>query len=79
MSRERWATTDDWDLAHATASHRAETFLRTIGKWKDENKPQLIESDSTVQGTVSAAKILIDHFTHDPLDPLHPPTHQTAE
>lgn len=24
-----------WDCAHATASQRAEAFLKTIGKWKD--------------------------------------------
>lgn len=27
---------DDWSLVHATARQRAEAFLRTIGKWKDE-------------------------------------------
>ena len=25
-----------WEVAHATAAQRAEAFLKTIGKWKEE-------------------------------------------
>lgn len=28
---------DDWLFVHATARHRAEAFLRTLGKWKNKN------------------------------------------
>jgi len=35
----RWTSNnqcDMWRLTHATAAQRAEAFLRTIGKWKEE-------------------------------------------
>jgi len=27
----------DWTVCHATAAQRAEAFLRTLGKWKDDS------------------------------------------
>lgn len=28
---------EQWDVCHATAAQRAEAFLRTVGKWEDED------------------------------------------
>jgi hypothetical protein len=33
---ESWAFTDAGKAIHATAAHRAEAFLRTLGLWKDD-------------------------------------------
>lgn len=31
-----WLPKDDWGLIHATASSRAEAFLRCVGKWEEK-------------------------------------------